>query len=193
MILPGFPTPLIGRAGDPVSIRGYDANNAGANISVAHEPGDLLLLVKGRVDQYPTALSGWNYVTGSSSVSQRQIWVASKTATTSGTETAAIENYGLIVALQNAGGIGQASTTASGLTTSTLPLPYLTGLDTSGRNLVLAGFYAFAGVTGIDSPYALESDVFGKIVENTAPTLASTEITLIGNAYNVTWAVEITT
>lgn len=194
----------------PVEIIGAKSTTIaqGATLtSVAHEPGDYIIFMNGNnggtsIVAPPPLASGYTDIVSTPAL--RSVRVQYKVAATSGTETVTSDDYGLLIIVRYAAGIGQSGTIALTTTSSIVTLPSLSGLNVS-NSLVLAGTY-FPGtstsndLTSVTSPFVLKTSVANNsstlfsyaAIENNAEAAYSGKTATSGAfIYNVTWAVEI--
>ena len=119
-----------------------------------HQPGDLLIaMTAARAATAPAALpTPWASIL--TVASTRGLRLSAKTATEVSEAIDWTGAYGYLLALRNASGIG-AFNTQSGTSGTVQPIPALSGLDTSGKALILAGGWATSVTTAADAPFQL--------------------------------------
>lgn len=175
--------------------------------SVAHEPDDYIIFINGSNGgtvsiAAPPLASGYTDIVSTPAL--RSLRVQYKIATTSGTETVTCDDYGLLIVVRYAEGIGQSGTVAQVAPTTVHPLPSLSGLNTF-NSLVLAGSYwpgtstanDFSAVT---APFTLKTSLannsntpfsYAAIENNSDVSYSGKTLTSDINLRPVTWAVEI--
>jgi hypothetical protein len=135
-----------------------------------------------------------------------------KIATSSGTDSIFIDNDGsnkyiIYIVLRNATRIGVNNFVNTGSSYgAVVPLPDMTGLNTTGRGMILAGPYYFEYLESPTSPY-LRYQAFLKatlgteyntgkhpfvyVQNNTNSSLVSKTVTVTGGGYFKSWALEV--
>ncbi len=168
-----------------------------------HNIGDMLIAMIGnRTATPPTLLSGYTNIVSdgnTASGASRSYRVQYKIATTTSETISWTGAYGFIVAVRNATSIGVTNVVDISSSSTSPPLPDLTGLNTSGNESVIAGSYLSSAVTGGTSPYILyapssTANRFAVYVENnTNASLTSKTLNTSLAAMHITWAIELLT
>lgn len=165
-----------------------------------HQNGDVILLMNGNRDSLvPATTSGFtSIITGSvdngGTTSDRSYRLQFRIS--DGTITSLpVDYYGFVAILRNVGSLGafnNYNVVASGA--NTIALPDLTGLNTSGSSIVIAGSYVTTTATSVSSPYILNTlgsgAGVGVLTENTNSSITGATITGSGNLVLLSWAVE---
>ncbi len=169
---------------------GSDASRS-LTLSTGIRVGDMLVAMCGnRTTTAPTLLSGYTNIVAVNSTNSRSIRVQHKFATSTSETISWTGAYGYLMVLSNAYRIGQTNTiNGTGTSTTTISLPDLSGLNTSGNGFILAGTFSL-NVTAVSSPYSVLSTIAGYIEKNTNSSLTGETITLGGNTVPVTYAIE---
>jgi hypothetical protein len=153
--------------------------------------GDMLVaMTANRTAVAPALLAGYTSITvfeGSTRATRVQYKIY-----TSGSETINWTGaYGYLLALHDATSIGQAQA-GSTATGTTVPLPDLTGLDTTGRGMIIAGSYV-VGYTAVTAPYTFivsgTTNMVAHLPSNTLSSLTGETITQAGT-FGSSYAIE---
>ncbi len=174
------------------------ASDASQSLSVSSiAVNDMVVAITAnRTGTAPTLLSGYTNILSVNSVAytgnQRSFRLQYKKATSTSESITWTGAYGMLVVLRNANSIGSTNSnnpTGSTLLT-TIPLPDLSSLNTSGKGYVLAGTYLCSAFTGTTSPYALIGSIAASVVKNTSGSLTSKTITTSNAHMAITFACE---
>lgn len=161
-------------------------------ISSGLSAGDVVVAMTGsRSTTAPALASGYtNILTANNSLS-RSCRVQYKVVTGSSESITWTGAYGFMVALRNFRGIGQSAlinNPVAGITN--MPIPAISGLDTTGVGYLLAGSYFANVMTAVSGPYTLASSTYAYISENTSASYSQENFTNAG-ATQIGWVVEI--
>lgn len=188
----------------PVSIVGVVSlplQNSDAERSITltgHQSGDLLIAMianqKDLVSPVPLPAPWTSILTAEN---DRLLRLSYKIATAGSDTISWLGNCGYLLALRNASAIGIFNTYAFGTSSSTQPIPALSGLDTSGTSLVLAGG-RHSSTIAADAPFQLlyppetPADACAVFVpENTASDLSGKTFTTQRPSLRSNYAIEI--
>lgn len=162
----------------------------------AHNNGDILLVMTANQTLTPPALlSGYtSLLTGDSTGAAAnrayriQYKVSNGTTTSFNNTTTTYTSYTL---LRNVGSIGVTNNRFVATNASTLTIPDMVGLNTSGLGAVVAGSY-FTNLASAISPYTLPSPaVVVHALQNTLSSITGRTMTFNGSTIAMTWAVEL--
>lgn len=141
----------------------------------------------------PTLLSGYtNIIAVGSSGTNRNLRVQYKTATSTSETITWTGAYGWLIAIRNFQSIGQTNSTSSTTSSTTMTLPNLSGLQTDGKSLIIAGAYFSSGYTSTTTPYTLLGDFAANVTKNTDSALTGETITAAAAGVQVLYAIEFT-
>lgn len=158
------------------------------------QSGDLIIAGTGnRTTTPPTLLSGFTSIRDNSVTDpvDRSVRIQWRTATSTSLTINWTGSYGGLWAFRNASSIGSSNTLAiDGSTTTTVSLPNLSGLQSTGTSAILAGPFVMDLCSAVDSPFTLVDDNAGLVLNNTR-TFSSESITVTTAVPQLTWAVEI--
>lgn len=192
------PTMLGMRPADP-GVVGYNWQaSAGAMAVPAHLPGDLLVFNNydnSSGGSIPSTTSGFTSLAslatdiflGNTYVGSRLQWRSSDGTVTSLTCT----DGGVVFVVRGFSSIRGALAGTSGITGITsLSMPNLTGLNTGGTSMILAGCNELRNVTACTSPFVLTDGRHGKVMNNTAANTSSKSFTQASGAGGQVWVAE---
>lgn len=154
----------------PVIIIGATVSitSGGTLASVTHEPGDFIIFINGNYKGAftggpPLLTSGYTNILTSSS-SYRSVRLQYKVASTSGTTSVAVADYGTLIVVRGAVSIGEKGVIWSNSIGNPVLIPSLSGLNTT-NSLVIASNW-FPGNTSYDissvtSPFVVKTATLG--------------------------------
>jgi hypothetical protein len=162
-------------------------------LSSGFAAGDMLVSMTGnRAATPPTLLSGYTAIVSVTAANgSRSQRLQYKIAASSSETISWTGAYGYLLVLRNATRIGRSGVVSTSAL-STVPLPELSDLDTSGRGFILAGSYPVGTYSGVTAPYTLllsgSTNLGAFIQQNTDSSLVSK--TLSGVLFNSSYAAE---
>ena len=180
-----------------VSLVGYASGTGGpGSIAVpAHSAGDVIVFVNGGQTATPPATTagftslatGTETVSGTSRSARAQ-FIVSDGSITSVTR----EYYGLVWVLSGAAGARAVSRQAN-VTTTSIAIPVLSGLDTGGLSYLIACTYAPGVLSSVTSPWTAASSSYAYITNNSSSSSpSSTTITTSGSTGDIAFTIEVT-
>jgi hypothetical protein len=194
------PTPLVGG----VFLENQASNSTRTLTYSGHQIGDMLVAhTANRLNTAPTLLSGYtNIVTAIRNTvsfsNPRGLRVQYKIATSTSETISWTGAYGYLLALRGISRIGASNSISNtNNPATTIPLPDLTSLDTTGVGFILAGHVNTTSVvTSVSSPYetlildngSVTSQFFHK--NNTDGSLTNKVIEFAGTQFSPVYAVE---
>lgn len=157
--------------------------------------GDMMIaMIANRTSPAPALLSGYTNIGSYSDYgNNRSLRLQYKIATSTSESITWTGAYGYLIAFKNATRIGQSSVgfTLSG---TTISLPNLSNLDTTGKGYIIAGSYLVSIYTSVSSPYTLlvsgSTNIAAYVDNNTNSSLTSKTITASGSIAN-SYAIEL--
>lgn len=157
-----------------------------------HQVGDMLIALTGnRTTTAPALLSNYTNITSTNNAQARSLRVQFKFATDASESITWTGAYGYIIAVRCASSVIQSNTTNVNSNATTIELPNLSNLDTSGKGLIIAGTYVTNIITAITSPYTVVNSTFGIISNNSSSDQTSKTITASSSIARSTFAIEI--
>ena len=173
--------------------QGSDASRT-LTISSGLSAGDVVIaMTANRTNTPPALASGYtDILSGNNDGLNRSLRLQYKVVSGSSESITWTGSYGFMVALRNFRSIGQSEVTNSiGInSTANIPIPAISGLDTTGVGYLLAGTYFSNLMTAVSGPYTLGSSTYAYIEENTSASYSQENFTNPTTTY-VSWVVEI--
>lgn len=158
-------------------------------------PGDMVVAVTGnRISSVPPLPSGWSNITGdttSVSGADRSLRVQYRFATSTSQSITALCSNIAMIGLRNASTIGQYNTYSDGNIVTSLRIPSLAGLDTSGVGFLYAGSYVTTYYTSVTSPWSLLSNAGVYVSDNTSSSIFNDFVDFSTNVASLSFALEI--
>lgn len=154
--------------------------------------GDLIVAMTGnRTGTAPALPAGYTSLVVNNNPAGRSLRVQYKIAESTSESISWTGAYGYIIALRNFTEFGVTNTINTSASGTTLTIPSLTGLSTSGRGFILAGSYPQAIYTATTSPYSLFSTFGVRVTQNTDSSITGETLTLSASTSNSLYAIEI--
>jgi hypothetical protein len=163
-------------------------------ISSGFNVGDVIIAMVGnRTGTAPSLLSGYTGIIdvdgiGSTQRSMRLQYKISTSPTESITWTGA---YGWMLVLRNFTAIGQSAGLTQTSFGTSVPLPAISGLDTSGRGYLIATTFLSSLISNATSPFSFLSPFGGFIANNTLSSVSGSTLSVSSSAVFTSAVVEV--
>jgi len=174
-------------SGPPVSLQGgiglpNQGADAGRTLTLTGiSPGQMIVsMTANRINTAPVLLPGYTNILSSNGIrisDYRSLRLQYKISTNTSETISWTGAYGFIVALNNVTRVGKVNTINTANSGFTVNLPDLSGLNVSGKGLILAGCYASSNLS-VTSPYTMQSGTVGYLANNTNSSITSAQITI---------------
>jgi hypothetical protein len=150
----------------------------------------IVFMERGNTSTPPATRSGFtSIITNSNATANRSMNVQYRIGGSSETiSTATAANYAVF---NNATEIGATAVFSNSSSTNPLPIPAISGLNTSGNSLVYATAYFTTPITSVGSPYTVINSVGAYIEENTSSSLLQNSFTISQSVFHISVAIEL--
>jgi hypothetical protein len=150
----------------------------------------IVFMERGNSEFPPATRSGFTSIlTNSNADAKRSMNVQYRIGGSSETiSTATAANYAVF---NNATEIGATAVFSNSSSTNPLPIPAISGLNTSGNSLVYATAYFTTPITSVGSPYTVINSVGAYIEENTSSSLLQNSFTISQSVFHISVAIEL--
>lgn len=172
-------------------------SNASRTLSLTnvHLPGDMLIaMTANRTTTAPALLADYTNIldiNNSAGSNSRSVRVQYKYATSSSESITWTGAYGFIIALRNASKVLQSQQLNGTATVTVVPIPSISGMNTSCKSLVLASCYFMNLTTATTAPFNIYSNSFVYFEKNPYDSLTGKTMTLSSSAGDVSFIIEV--
>ncbi len=174
-----------------VSVLSFTNESGSSPIAIpAHGAGILLLLLdRANSATAPTTPAGWTSLAAATNGVDRSLRLSKRLS--DGTPTSVAYSAQAQLWLFDGASDARVDIDGSGAIQTTHDIPTLTGCDTSGRSMLVAGMYSMNNLSGTSGSWTLQDNDYVYIAGNTSSTSPSGTMTSSTSIYEIAFLAEI--